>query len=88
MKQSVKRMLLPSLVFFFAMGLAFATVETSEMSVNPEPINGYIDNSQPCTQQVDCLTEGVDICTSGEQQAKAFNLAGTSCDVKVYRVEP
>lgn len=88
MKNSIKKMMLPLLAFLLAVGFGFATANSSEALVNLAPVDGYLDHDQPCVQRISCQTTGDEICTSGEQQAKAFNSAKTSCDVEVYKLEP
>ena len=82
-------MIFPSLTFLFAVGLAFATSSTSGTLGSTTTVNGYIDNPNPCEQPpIACSTDVGEICIDGdEQQAKAFNSAGTSCNVEVYRLE-
>lgn len=87
MKSSVK-MLLPTAAFALAIVGAFASNPSGKTTNVSAPIQGYINNPDPCTESVECDDQGDDICTvqTTNQQVFGKNASGTTCNRVLYKL--
>ncbi|MBF4519545.1 hypothetical protein IRZ71_24675 [Flavobacterium sp. ANB] len=89
MKRSYVKMLLPTAAFALAIVGAFASNPNGKTTNVSAPVQGYINNPDPCTESVECdnVPSG-DICTiqSTNQQVFGLNASGTTCNRVLYKL--